>query len=124
MSWPIKDSIRSVILIVLRFVNQQEALMFSVRMRAVLFFTGAFLLPTPKLFGADAPLKKLRVGYPSHSASMYPIYVTKEANLFEKYGLDGDSSMSRACRWCRYTSLVLGCDHDFRLVTLQSSVSG
>ena len=37
-----------------------------------------------------APLTKIRVGYPSPSASMYPLFVTKEAGLFEKHGLDAD----------------------------------
>jgi len=39
---------------------------------------------------ATAPLTKIKVGYPSPSASMYPLFVTKEAGLFEKHGLDAD----------------------------------
>jgi ABC-type nitrate/sulfonate/bicarbonate transport system substrate-binding protein len=64
--------------------------MLSVRMRAVFVLASVSLLAMPRLFAADTPLKKLRIGYPSHSASMYPIYVTKEAKLFEKYGLDSE----------------------------------
>ena len=39
---------------------------------------------------ANAPALKLHVGYPSHGASMYPLYVTKEARLLEKHGLDAE----------------------------------
>lgn len=38
--------------------------------------------------GPGAELTKIRVGYPSPSASFYPLFATKEAGLFEKYGLD------------------------------------
>src|SRR5688572_31655032 len=65
--------------------------MLKARMIAMLFIgAGHCLIATTRLDAADAALKKLRIGYPSHSASMYPIYVTKEAKLLEKYGLDGE----------------------------------
>lgn len=35
-----------------------------------------------------ATLERLRIGYPSPSANFYPLFTTKEANLFEKYGFD------------------------------------
>lgn len=35
---------------------------------------------------ASAP--RLRVGYPSPSASFFPLFATKEAGLLEKYGFD------------------------------------
>ena len=35
-----------------------------------------------------ATLSRLRVGYPSPSASFFPLFATKEAGLFEKYGFD------------------------------------
>jgi NitT/TauT family transport system substrate-binding protein len=35
-----------------------------------------------------AALERLRVGYPSPSANFYPLFATKEANLFEKYGFE------------------------------------
>ena len=35
-----------------------------------------------------ATLAHLRVGYPSPSASFYPLFATKEAGLLEKYGFD------------------------------------
>jgi NitT/TauT family transport system substrate-binding protein len=37
--------------------------------------------------GAAGPAR-LRVGYPSPSASFFPLFATKEAGLFEKYGFD------------------------------------
>jgi ABC-type nitrate/sulfonate/bicarbonate transport system substrate-binding protein len=33
-----------------------------------------------------ATLSRLRVGYPSPSASFFPLFATKEAGLLEKYG--------------------------------------
>lgn len=38
--------------------------------------------------GASAP--RIRVGYPSPSASFFPLFATKEAGLFEKYGFDSE----------------------------------
>jgi NitT/TauT family transport system substrate-binding protein len=35
-----------------------------------------------------AALEKLRIGYPSPSANFYPLFATKEANLFEKYAFE------------------------------------
>jgi NitT/TauT family transport system substrate-binding protein len=35
-----------------------------------------------------ATLARLRVGYPSPSASFFPLFATKEAGLLEKYGFD------------------------------------
>src|SRR5258708_7047217 len=36
----------------------------------------------------SAALERLRVGYPSPSANFYPLFATKEANLFEKYDFE------------------------------------
>jgi NitT/TauT family transport system substrate-binding protein len=36
----------------------------------------------------SATLERLRIGYPSPSANFYPLFATKEANLFEKYGFE------------------------------------
>ena len=38
--------------------------------------------------GECATLSCLRVGYPSPSASFFPLFATKEAGLLEKYGFD------------------------------------
>lgn len=35
-----------------------------------------------------AAADRIRVGYPSPSANFYPLFATKEANLFEKYGFE------------------------------------
>jgi NitT/TauT family transport system substrate-binding protein len=35
-----------------------------------------------------ATLERVRIGYPSPSANFYPLFATKEANLFEKYGFE------------------------------------
>ena len=69
----------------------------------LLIAAGHCLIGTATLDAADAALKKLRIGYPSHSASMYPIYVTKEAKLLEKHGLDGEMITFKGCRWCKST---------------------
>jgi NitT/TauT family transport system substrate-binding protein len=73
----------------------------------------------------DAPLKKLRAGYPSHSASMYPIYVTKEARLFEKHGLDAELIYVQGVQMVQvHVAGQLDVTTTSGLVTLQSSVSG
>src|SRR5262245_32276290 len=45
----------------------------------------AFLLVSET---GGATLTWLRVGYPSPSANFYPLFATKEANLFEKHGFE------------------------------------
>lgn len=39
-------------------------------------------------WGESAGLTPIRIGYPSPSANFYPLFATKEANLFEKYGFE------------------------------------
>ena len=46
------------------------------------------LLAAPALEAAT--LARLRVGYPSPSASFFPLFATKEAGLLEKYGFDSE----------------------------------
>jgi NitT/TauT family transport system substrate-binding protein len=41
-------------------------------------------------YSQSKPLKKIRVGVPSIGMSNMIIFITKEARLFEKYGLDGE----------------------------------
>ena len=50
------------------------------------FFLLLMLLGAP--VAESAALTRLRVGYPSPSASFYPLFATKEAGLFEKYGFE------------------------------------
>src|SRR5689334_13761226 len=45
----------------------------------------SYPVPTP---AQTKPLKKINVGVPSVSVANIIIYVTKEAKLYEKYGLD------------------------------------
>ena len=91
----------------------------------LLIAAGHFLLATPRLDAADTALKKLRIGYPSHSASMYPIYVTKEAKLLEKYGLDGEMIYVQGVQMVQvHVAGQLDVTTTSGLVTLQSSVSG
>ncbi|MBI1992916.1 MAG: ABC transporter substrate-binding protein [Deltaproteobacteria bacterium] len=49
----------------------------------------SFLLPPPTL-SQTKPLKKIRVGVPSVSMGNIIIFVTREARLFEKHGLDAE----------------------------------
>src|SRR5688500_7994814 len=52
-----------------------------------LLSVGLFMfVATPASEGAT--LSRLRVGYPSPSASFFPLFATKEAGVFEKYGFD------------------------------------
>src|SRR5207245_10944308 len=43
-------------------------------------------LNAPEAIGAT--LARVRIGYPSPSANFYPLFATKKANLFEKYGFE------------------------------------
>ena len=54
--------------------------------KAVFFFLIIFGLGVAPAEGASA--SRLRIGYPSPSASFYPLFATKEAGLLEKYGFD------------------------------------
>jgi NitT/TauT family transport system substrate-binding protein len=77
------------------------------------------------LHAGEAALKKIRVGYPSHSASMYPIYATKEGRLFEKYGLDGEMIYVQGVQLIQiHVAGQLDVGVTSGLVTLQASVGG
>lgn len=72
-----------------------------------------------------APLTKIRVGYPSPSASMYPLFVTKEAKLFEKHGLDAELVYVQGVQMVQvHTAGQLDFTTTSGIVTLQSSVGG
>ena len=51
------------------------------------FFLTILLILFFPMWGEGASLTRIRVGYPSPSASFSPLFVAKEAALFEKYGL-------------------------------------
>ena len=79
----------------------------------------------PGLAGAAAALTKIRVGYPSPSASMYPLFVTKEAGLFEKNGLDAELIYVQGVQMVQiHVAGQLDFTSTSGIVTLQSSVSG
>ncbi len=49
-----------------------------------------FFYFSPVALAGDATVYRIKVGYPSPSASFYPLFATKEAGLFQKYGLDAE----------------------------------
>jgi NitT/TauT family transport system substrate-binding protein len=55
----------------------------------------SFLSFVPPGFSQSKPLKRIRVGVPSLGMSNIIIYLTKEAKLFEKYGLDAEVILLR-----------------------------
>ncbi len=75
--------------------------------------------------GAEVALKKIRVGYPSASASFYPLFVTKEAGLFEKYGLSAEMIFVQGVALIQvHVAGQLDLAVVSGLVSLQSSVGG
>jgi len=58
--------------------------------RYITLFFSLFLLFPPSLFSQGKALKKIQVGVPSVSMGNIIIFVTKEAKLFEKHGLDAE----------------------------------
>jgi ABC-type nitrate/sulfonate/bicarbonate transport system substrate-binding protein len=78
-----------------------------------------------ELYSASAPLTKIRVGYPSPSASMYPLFATKEAGLFERHGLDAELIYIQGVQMVQvHVAGGLDFTGTSGIVTLQSSVSG
>ncbi len=74
---------------------------------------------------AAAALTKIRVGYPSPSASMYPLFVTKEAGLFEKHGLDAELIYIQGVQMVQvHVAGQLDFTSTSGIVTLQSAVGG
>ncbi len=61
----------------------------SVRLFLGIFFSMSLAFPF-SAFSQGKPLKKIHVGVPSVSVANIIIYVTKEARLYEKYGLDAE----------------------------------
>ena len=96
-----------------------------------IYFLGFVLLLTlgavnlSQVQAASAGLTKIRVGYPSPSASMYPLFVTKEAGVFEKYGLDAELIYVQGVQMVQvHTAGQLDFTSTSGIVTLQSSVNG
>ena len=94
------------------------------RFRQLALFAAIFLFGLP-IAGGAATLTKIRVGYPSPSASMYPLFVTKEAGLFEKNGLDAELIYVQGVQMVQiHVAGQLDFTSTSGIVTLQSSVSG
>jgi len=78
-----------------------------------------------ELHSASAGLIKIRVGYPSPSASMYPLFATKEAGLFEKHGLEAEMIYVQGVQMVQiHVAGQLDFTGTSGIVTLQSSVAG
>ena len=60
------------------------------RLLVLLLFLVGFFVVAPPLFSQAKSLKKIHVGVPAVSMGNIIIFFTKEAKLFEKYGLDAD----------------------------------
>ena len=60
------------------------------RFKSGLAFALIILLCAVVAHGQTKPLKKIRVGVPSVSMGNIIIFITREARLFEKYGLDAE----------------------------------
>ena len=65
--------------------ERKEKMKVLARMSLVLALLISLIGPGP---ASAAGASRLRVGYPSPSASFFPLFATKEAGIFEKYGID------------------------------------
>jgi NitT/TauT family transport system substrate-binding protein len=91
----------------------------------VLAFFLSMVLRLPHGHAASSSLTKIRVGYPSPSASMYPLFVTKEAGIFEKHGFDAELIYVQGVQMVQvHTAGQLDFTSTSGIVTLQSSVGG
>lgn len=79
----------------------------------------------PSAAAGAGGLTKIRVGYPSPSASMYPLFVTKEAGVFEKHGLDAELIYIQGVQMVHvHVAGQLDFTGTSGIVSLQSSVGG
>jgi len=91
-------------------------------MACAVLLVGWFLLA---IDGESATLAPLRVGYPSPSASFYPLYATKEAGLLEKYGFDAQMVYVQGVQLIQvHVSGQLDFSSISSVVYLQASVEG
>ncbi|HEU5464632.1 MAG TPA: ABC transporter substrate-binding protein [Candidatus Binatia bacterium] len=58
------------------------------RLQVIALIFAIFLLPTHSALAAQAAVEKLTVGWSAIAGSQAPLWITKEAGLFEKNGLD------------------------------------
>lgn len=75
--------------------------------------------------GESAELTRIRVGYPSPSASFYPLFATKEAGLLEKYGFETEMVYVQGVQLIQvHVSGQLDLSTVSSVVYLQASVEG
>jgi ABC-type nitrate/sulfonate/bicarbonate transport system substrate-binding protein len=73
----------------------------------------------------SSTLSKLRVGYPSPSAAFYPLFVTKEAGLLEKYGFETEMVYVQGVKLVQvHVSGQLDVSTISSIVYLQAAVGG
>ncbi len=85
---------------------------------------GLFLAPSARQADAAA-LMPLRVGYPSPSASFFPLFATKEAGLFQKYGFEPEMIYVQGVQLVQvHVSGQLDVASISSVVYLQASVEG
>lgn len=95
------------------------------KLRSLFVVLSVLLFGLSVLYAGEATHRKIRVGYPSHSASMYPVYATKEGRLFEKYGLDAEMIYVQGVQMIHiHVAGQLDIAAGSGLVALQASVGG
>ncbi|MGE5306872.1 MAG: ABC transporter substrate-binding protein [Alphaproteobacteria bacterium] len=88
-----------------------------------LFLSLASSLAVKNVEGAS--LLPIKVGYPSPSASFFPLFATKEAGLFEKYGLEAEMIYVQGVQLVQvHVSGQLNFASISSVVYLQASVEG
>ena len=88
-----------------------------------LFLLFASLAALKNVEGAS--LTPIKVGYPSPSASFFPLFATKEAGLFEKYGLEAEMIYVQGVQLVQvHVSGQLNFASISSVVYLQASVEG
>jgi len=60
------------------------------KFNSLVLSSSALLVLLSPIHSRSAELTRIRIGYPSPSASFSPLFVAKEAGLFEKYGLNAE----------------------------------
>jgi NitT/TauT family transport system substrate-binding protein len=95
------------------------------RLTVILIVLASVCATSPNARAAAAGSTRIRVGYPSPSASMYPLFVTKEAGLFEKHGMDAELIYIQGVQMVHvHVAGQLDFTGTSGIVSLQSSVGG
>jgi ABC-type nitrate/sulfonate/bicarbonate transport system substrate-binding protein len=95
--------------------------LFSIGLGLVLLLASSAALKSVE----GASLTPIKVGYPSPSASFFPLFATKEAGLFEKYGLEAEMIYVQGVQLVQvHVSGQLNFASISSVVYLQASVEG